>query len=80
MSQTTGVAWTTYPEVPDEKWDRRSYAWPWGFRETVAHFHERTKTKTWCRWVTPTHLIEETTPGVHRHLIIHNPQEALPDL
>ena len=80
MAETTGHAYTTYPEVPGQEWDHYSHTWPWDFRETVDRFHERTRTKSWCRWVTPTHLIEETTPGVHRHLIIHDPQEALPDL
>lgn len=77
---TTGAAWTTYPELQGQEWNHYSYSWPWSFRETVDRFHEQTRTKPWCRWATPTHLIEEKIPGVHRHLIIHNPQEALPDL
>ena len=80
MAETTGHAFTSYPEVPGQEWDHYSYTWPWDFRATVEHFHQRTRTKRGCRWVTPTHLIEERIPGVHRHLIIHDPQEALPDL
>ena len=77
---TTGVTYITYPELPGQEWGHYYYTWPWTFAETVDRFHEQTRTKPWCRWVTPTHLIEERIPGVHRHLIIHNPQEALPDL
>lgn len=76
---TTGVTYITYPELPGQEWGHYYYTWPWTLQETLAYHHGRNQ-GTGCRWVTPTHFIDERRPGIHQHLIIHNPQEALPDL